>query len=149
MSNLNLRNITNSFQDVQLASLASWPQAKEIAPCDRGGPYVVMQQGYDPADPKMIADEFVLGRSGKWLSLSYFYKLPIPERRAEFIFGTAGEVMQMMGNLPPVAAIIHPGEKAQPDATSAATEPDEMAAALQRGKGQPAGNAGSTPEAAK
>jgi hypothetical protein len=27
MSNLNLRNITNSFQDVRLASLASWRPA--------------------------------------------------------------------------------------------------------------------------
>ena len=66
MSNIYLRNITNSFQDVRLASLASWRQASEFSPRDRGGPYVVLQEGYDPEDPKVIADEFVLGRSGKW-----------------------------------------------------------------------------------
>ena len=82
MSNENLRNITNSFQDARLVSLASWRQASEIVGRDRGGPYVVLQEGYDPEDTKVIAEEFVLGRSGKWLSLGLFYKLPVPERRA-------------------------------------------------------------------
>jgi hypothetical protein len=35
MSNVYLRNITNSFQDVRLVSLASWRQAAEITPRDR------------------------------------------------------------------------------------------------------------------
>ena len=138
MSNINLRNITNSFQDVRLASLASWRQANEFTPRDRGGPYIVTQEGYDPEDLTMTADEFVLGRSGKWLSLSFFYQMPIPDRRAEFVFGTAAEVMQMMTNLPPKAAIIRPGAK--PEA-AAATEADEMAAALKAGKNQPPGAA--------
>jgi len=132
MANLNLRNITNSFQDVRLTSLASWRQASEIVPRDRGGPYVVLQEGYDPADPKVTPDEFVLGRSGKWLSVGLFYKMSVAERRAEFVFGTAAEVMQMMGSLPPKAEIIRPGAAAEPAATS--TEPDEMAAALQEAK---------------
>ena len=133
MSNTNLRNITNSFQDVRLASLAKWKQASELNPRDQGGPYVVLQDGYDPEDPKVIADEFVLGRSGKWLSLSFFYKMPVPERRAEFIFGTAAEVMQMMGNLPSKVQVIRPGAPAE--AAPATIEPDEMAAALQAEKG--------------
>lgn len=135
MSNLNLRNITNSFQDVRLASLASWKQAAEFTPRDRNGPYVVLQEGYDPEDPKVTADEFVLGRSGKWLSLGYFYKMPVPERRTEFVFGTVAEVMQMMGNLPPKAQIIRPGAK--DEAAPAVPATDEMAAALQASKGQP------------
>jgi len=139
MSNLNLRNITNSFQDVRLASLASWKQAAEITPRDRGGPYVVLQEGYDPGDPKVIPDEFVLGRSGKWLPLGLFYRMPVPERRAEFIFGTAAEVMQMMSNLPSKVQIIRPGAPAE--AAPAAPETDEMAAALQAGKNQPPGAA--------
>ena len=139
MSNLNLRSITNSFQDVRLASLASWRQANEFTPRDRGGPYVVLQEGYDPEDMTVTPDEFVLGRSGKWLSLSFFYQMPVPDRRAEFIFGTAAEVMQIMGNLPPKVQIIRPGDKAK---TAPATpETDEMAAALQAGKGQSSGAA--------
>ena len=134
MSNLNLRNITNSFQDVRLASLATWKQANEFTPRDRGGPYVVLQEGYDPEDPKVIPDEFVLGRSGKWISLGLFYRMPVPERRAEFVFGTMAEVMQMMSNLPSKVQIIRPGAPAE--AEPAATEPDEMAAALEAGKAQ-------------
>jgi hypothetical protein len=133
MSNMKLRNITNSFQDVRLASLASWRQANEFNPRDRGGPYVVLQEGYDPEDPKVIADEFVLGRSGKWLPLGLFYRMPVPERRAEFIFGTAAEVMEMMGRLPSKVQVVRPGAPAE--AEPAATEPDEMAAALQAAKG--------------
>jgi len=113
MSNANLRNITNSFQDVRLASLASWKQASEFTPRDRGGPYVVMQEGFDPEDPKVIADEFVLGRSGKWLSIGLFYRMPVPERRAEFIFGTAAEVMEMMRDLPSKVQVIRPGAPAE------------------------------------
>jgi hypothetical protein len=135
MSNMNLRNITNNFQDVRLASLASWKQASEFTPRDRGGPYVVMQEGYDPEDPKVIPDEFVLGRSGKWLSIAYFYKMPVPDRRAEFIFGTVAEVMQVMGNLPSKAQVMKPGAPAE--AAPATSEPDEMAAALQAAKGKP------------
>ena len=135
---MNLRNISNSFLDVRLVSLSSWRQATEFTPRDRGGPYVVLQEGYDPEDPKVIAEEFVLGRSGRWLSLGLFYKLPVPERRAEFIFGTAAEVMQMMETLPPKPAIIHPG--AGEEAASGAPEGDEMAAALQAGRTPPPGS---------
>jgi hypothetical protein len=138
MSNLNLRNITNSFQDVRLVSLASWRQASEFTPRDRGGPYVVLQEGYDPEDPKVLADEFVLGRSGKWLSLGLFYRLPVPERRAEFIFGTVSEVMQLMSNLPSKVQLVRPGAAESEPVTP---EPDEMAAALQAAKGQPPGAA--------
>jgi len=132
--NINLRNITNHFQDVRLVSLASWPAAAEISPRDRNGPYVVLQEGYDPNDMKVVADEFVLGRSGKWLSLSHFYGLPVPERRAEFIFGTVAEVMQMMTNLPSKVAIL--GRSTQEETTPVAQAGDEMAAAIQTAKTQ-------------
>ena len=122
-----LRTITNSFQDVQLASLASWKQASQIVPRDRGGPYVVLQEGYDPEDLTVTPDEFVLGRSGKWLSLAHFFRMPVSERRAEFVFGTAGEVMQMMSNLPSKAQFIRPGAPAD---DAPASETDEMAEAL-------------------
>jgi hypothetical protein len=137
MSNENLRTITNHFQDVRLASLASWRQASEITPRDRGGPYVVTQEGFDPEDTSLTPDEFVLGKSGKWLSIGYFYKMPVPERRAEFVFGTAAEVMKMMGELPPKVQMLRHGDKEK----ASPPEGDEMAAALQAGKAQPS-NAG-------
>lgn len=142
MSNSNLRNITNHFQDVQLVSMASFSIANEVSPRDRGGPYVVLQAGFDPEDPRVIADEFVLGRSGKWMSLSHFFKLSVPDRRAEFVFGTAAEVMKIMRDLPPRPAVIHPG--AATPAEGEAPEGDEMAAAIKAAK---AGAGGSAPAA--
>ncbi len=138
MSDIHLRNITNSFLDVRLVSLASWRQANEISPRDRGGPYIVTQEGHDPEDLTVTPDEFVLGRAGKWLSLSHFFRLPVPERRAEFVFGTAAEVMEMMRNLPPKVVIMRPGA---PDAATPAPEQDEMAAAYQAAKSRPTGPA--------
>ncbi|HVK58108.1 MAG TPA: hypothetical protein VM735_04945 [Candidatus Kapabacteria bacterium] len=132
MSNVNLRNITNSFQEVRMVSLASWRQAAEIIPRDRGGPYVVLQEGYDPEDMTMTPDEFVLGRSGKWLSLSYFYRMPVSERRTEFVFGTAAEVMQMMSKLPSKVVLMRPSDKEKQ--IGPAHENDEMAAALAQGQ---------------
>ena len=138
MPNINLRNITNSFQDVRLNSLASWSKASEFMPRDRGGPYVVTQEGYDPEDPKVIPDEFVLGRSGKWLSIGLFYKLPVPERRAEYVFGTAAEVMQAMESLPSKVQVVRPGTPEEAASSPAAT--DEMAAALKAGRTQAPGS---------
>jgi hypothetical protein len=132
MSNPNLRNITNHFQDAHLVSLASWKRADEISPRDRNGPYVVLQEGYDPEDMRMLADEFILGRSGKWLSLGLFYKLPVPERRAEFVFGTAAEVIQMMSDLPSKIQMFARADTQE--AGPAEPGSDEMAAAIQAGK---------------
>jgi hypothetical protein len=134
MSNLNLRNITNNFQDVRLVSLATWRQANEIQPRDRGGPYVIVQEGMDPEDSKASADEFVLGRAGKWLSPGFFFKLPVEERRVQFIFGTVAEVMEVMNNLPSKVAILRPGAPVEVAPESAAT--DEMASAFQAARGK-------------
>jgi hypothetical protein len=138
MSNLNLRSISNHFEDVRLVSLRSWRQAAEILPRDRGGPYVVLQEGYDPADIKMVGAEFIIGRSGQWLPLAHFYRLSIAERREEFVFGTAAEVMEMMGRLPTKAAILGKNEPAAPPAAG-----DEMAAAIEKAK------TGVTPDATR
>jgi hypothetical protein len=80
----------------------------------------------------MTAEEFILGRSGKWLSLGHFYKMPVPERRAEFVFGTAAEVINMMKDLPSQAELLRPASAKGPVVPPAA---DEMAAALPAGQG--------------
>lgn len=130
----NSRSLTNSFLDVRLVSLASWSKASEIQPRDQGGPYVILQSGYDPQDLTMTPDEFVLGRSGKWTALGLFYRLPIPERREEYVFGTAGEAMRVLGGLPSKVAILRPGEKPEPAEPPAEPGTDEMAAAIEKGK---------------
>lgn len=102
------RSITNSFLDVRLVSLSQWRQAAEFADRDRGGPYVVAQEGYDPADLSSTPDEFLLGKSGRWLPVAQFFALPLAERRAEFIFSSAAEVMKLLGNLPTKASLLRP-----------------------------------------
>jgi hypothetical protein len=97
----------------------------------------VIQEGYDPADLLVRADEFVLGRSGKWLSVGHFYRLPVAERRAEFVFGTAAEVMKIMGELPGKPVIMgREAAEPTPEAVGGGAEPDEMAAAIRAGKNQ-------------
>jgi hypothetical protein len=132
MNNINLRNITNNFRDVRLGSLASWSRADEFIPHDLGGPYVVTQEGYDPDAAKLIPDEFILRRSGEWLSLSFFFQIPEPDR-ANFVFPTAAEVMQIMGSLPSKVQITRLG--AEEKAAPAGAEVDEMVAILQKEKG--------------
>ena len=126
--NANLRNITNHYHDVKLVSLSGWKQANEITPRDRNGPYVVMQEGYDPEDLKMVGEEFVLGRSGKWLSLGHFFRMPVPDRRAEFVFGTVTEVIQMMNSLPAKVELFRPAKDKGEEAAPA--EQDDMATAF-------------------
>jgi hypothetical protein len=134
MTNLHLRNITNHFQDVRLISLASWRQANQIVPRDRNGPYIILQEGYDPEDLTMTADEFILGQSGRWLSLGLFYQLPVPERRAEFIFGTMAQVMRTVKRLPSRVTMFD--RKAMEETVRVSPEGDELSEAIQAGKQQ-------------
>lgn len=138
-----LHSISNNYQDVRLVSLKDWRNAAEISPRDQGGPYVVIQEGYDPADLKMTPDEFILGKSGEWISTSVFFKLPTDLRRQEFVFGTAAEVIQLLEGLPTKAKTV------RKDAPLQAQEPpdDDLSAVLRKAKSQPASEPGATPKA--
>lgn len=142
--NLNLRNITNHYQDVKLVSLSTWRQAAEIVPRDRNGPYVVTQEGYDRDDLKVIPDEFILGRSGKWISLGHFYQMPVADRRSEFIFGTVGEVIRLMSNLPSDVEMLRPLGM-EKDTPAAPVPDDEMAKAFQSGRAKQSAATHSSP----
>jgi hypothetical protein len=90
------RRLSNHYSDSRLVSLAKLKTAVEFPGRDRNGPYVVMQYGYDPDDPAMRTHDFLLGRSGGWLALHWFIRLPVPERRKEFLYSTVGEVLAQM-----------------------------------------------------
>ena len=135
---MNLRTLTN--HNVKLVSLSTWRQANEIVPRDKNGPYIVMQNGCDPQDTRRIPEEFVLGRSGKWLSLGQFYQMPLADRRSEFIFGTVSEVIQMMNNLPSKADLRRPFRR-DDEAADAPAPDDELATALQVGRATQFGTA--------
>lgn len=138
-----LQSISNNYQDVRLVSLKNWRNAGEISPCDQAGPYAVLQEGYDPADFKMTPDEFILGKSGEWISTSVFFKLPTDLRRQEFVFGTAAEVIQLLEGLPTKAKTVRKDAPLQ-----TAEEPeDELTTALKQAKSQPTSEPGATTKA--
>ncbi len=103
----NLRAISNSYQDAHLISLKSWKRANEVHPRDHGGPYMVSQQGFDAGALHLHPDEFVLGRSGTWVTLGVFWKLPEEIRISEYVFGTAAEVIELVDSLPPEVKVEH------------------------------------------
>src|SRR4030095_7340540 len=105
-----LHSIINDYKECHLISLTEWKSAHEIQPHDHGGPYAVLQEGYDPTDVRMTPDEFLLGKSGDWISTSLFFRMPTDLRREEFIFGTAAEVIELLTNLPGEANILRNAE---------------------------------------
>ena len=132
MSNINLRSITNGFQDVRLGSLASWSRADEFSPHDPGGPFVVTQEGYDPDDATLTPDEFILRRSGEWLSLSFFFQMP-ENGPTRVRFPDRGGSHAGHERSAAKVQIIRPGGKEK--AAPGPAEVDDMAAALQKGEG--------------
>jgi hypothetical protein len=96
MSSLRL---SNHFSACRLISLAKLKVASEIPGRDANGPYLIAQEGYDPADISMRKAEYLLGRSGEWLAVHWFFRMPVPERRREFLFATAAEAMELMQDL--------------------------------------------------
>ena len=91
--------LSNHFSACRLVSLAKIKAASEFLNRDTNGPYVIMQHGYEPGDPSMRAADYILGRSGAWLGTHWFIRMPVPERRKEFIFSNVAEVMELMESL--------------------------------------------------
>jgi hypothetical protein len=99
MSSENARNLSNDFQDVRLLSLHTWPDAPALRDSGGHGPYVVMQKAIDPEDLRATVEDFILGKSGRWLPLYLFQKLPQDLRREQFIFAAAAEVIEVLQGL--------------------------------------------------
>lgn len=99
--------LSNHFSASRLISMAKVKAAAEFPQRDANGPYIIIQHGYEPGDPAMRASDYLLGRSGAWLATHWFIRLPVPERRKEFIFGTVGEVMELMESLTSKVQVIH------------------------------------------
>jgi len=133
MNQSTLHSITNDYQDVRLVSLKGWKRANEVSPRDNGGPYVVIQEGYDPEDLKMDYDEFLLGKSGEWITVGVFYRLPADLRVQEFVFGTAAEVIGLMENLTGRAEVYGKGDSLMPQEPVAT---DDLSQIFQQSKEQ-------------
>ena len=91
--------LSNDVSSARLISLTKLEIAAEIEPRDLHGPYVILQTGYVPGDLAMKAADYLLGRSGEWLALHWFIRLPATERNDEFVFGTVAEAMIVLEEL--------------------------------------------------
>lgn len=126
-----IRSITNNYSDVRLISLREWRSASQIEPRDTGGPYMVYQDGYDPADPTSSYDEFLLGKSGEWITVGVFHQLPHDIRRDEFVYGTAAQVIGLLENLSGNLTVIRTAqEAAQLHGQTEAVQPDDLTSAF-------------------
>lgn len=135
MDSSKLRAISNDYRNVRLVSLRDWKHASEVEPHDPGGPYIVVQEGYDPNDMTMSYDEFLIGRSGAWVTMGVFLKLPRELRRQEFVFGTAAGVIGLLESLTGTLRIITKPEHLTANATEEET-PDELAEAVRTTKSE-------------
>ena len=98
--------LSNNISACRLLSLAKHRLASEISPRDTHGPYIILQHGYEPGDATMKSADYLLGRSGSWLGTHWFIRMPLAERRKEFIFGTMAEVMELMDNLTSKVSVV-------------------------------------------
>lgn len=110
----NARNLSNDFQDVHLYSLHTWPEAGAFRDPNGNGPYIVMQTGIDPEDLRATVEDFILGKTGRWLPMYLFQQLSKELRREQFIFAAAADVIEVMQGLAGKPVI----ERGQPDAAT-------------------------------
>jgi hypothetical protein len=122
------QRLSNHSSACRVISLAKAKLASEFPGRDKNGPYVIRQTGYEPGDTTMRAGDYLLGRSGAWLGMHWFIRLPVPERRKEFIFDTLGEAMEVLGELTSKVEVIR--EKPA-SASDEAPEDDEIKQAIE------------------
>lgn len=115
------RALTNDPSAARLISLAKLALASQVQTRDARGPYVIVQTGHAPGDHTSKDVDHLLGRSGEWLALHWFIRLPVHERNAEFVFGTANEVMTFMETLTGEVVVITGRE----DSSTSSPEEDE------------------------
>ncbi|MCC6232282.1 MAG: hypothetical protein IT580_06530 [Verrucomicrobiales bacterium] len=137
MKQEDVRALSNHFQAVRLVSLHTWSAAAEIPDRDAHGPYMVVQGAYHPDDLTLTPDQFVLGRSGAWLQVGLFFQLPLPERRAEYLFATAAAVMEVMRDLPPKPVVLDANAAVRGQTDDTAAPPDDLRAAFEIGLAAP------------
>lgn len=107
--------LSNDLSAARLISLTNLQIAAEIEPRDLHGPYVIVQTGYVPGDLTMKTADYLLGRSGEWLALHWFLRLPADERNEEFVFGTVPEAMTVLEKLTGEVLVITGLEEVEAD----------------------------------
>lgn len=88
MDHLNLRKLTNAYQDLELYNLAFNANHK--------GPYLVRQVGYPPGDPALKVDPYILLNNGVWL-LAYHFATFSPQEQDEHLFQSRRQLVELLG----------------------------------------------------
>ncbi len=89
------RVITNQYQDFHLLALGQL-----MSQGDQRGPFMWVQDGCAPDDPRQRSCSFVLTRRGTWLHYYLFLALPDPVRRHCALFETTAEAFDRAAALP-------------------------------------------------
>jgi hypothetical protein len=89
------RTITNRLADCELFDLS-----KLMGSGQTRGPFLLVQDGCAPGDPRMRECSFVLTRRGTWLHYYLYLALPETVRRRCALFDRAHEAMQRVETLP-------------------------------------------------
>jgi hypothetical protein len=89
------RTITNRLADCELFDLS-----KLMGSQDGRGPFLFVQEGCDPGDPRMRECSFVLTHRGTWMHYYLYLALPESVRRRCALFERANEAMQRVETLP-------------------------------------------------
>lgn len=97
------RTITNRYQDFHLLDLS-----RLMKNSAGRGPFLLVQDGCDPADPQMRECSFVLTRRGTWLHYYLFLTLPETVRRRCVLFDTGAEALAFAANLPGTVTVENP-----------------------------------------
>jgi len=134
MSNPNLRNITNHFLDAIWSASHRGTERMKSHHAIATGPMSSCRKvtTLETCECSPMNSSWVDQANGCLSACSN--KLPVPERRAEFVFGTAAEVIQMMSDLP--SKVVMFARPETQDAGPPQPGTDEMAAAIQAGKNQ-------------
>ncbi|HAB17333.1 MAG TPA: hypothetical protein PLX89_10955 [Verrucomicrobiota bacterium] len=97
------RTITNSYRDFQLLDLS-----RLLKTSVGRGPFLLVQDGCDPSDPKLRECSFVLTRRGTWLHYYLFLTLPETVRRRCAMFEGSAEALSFAANLPAQVTVENP-----------------------------------------
>ncbi|MCX8157058.1 MAG: hypothetical protein N3J91_11525 [Verrucomicrobiae bacterium] len=88
--------LTNDYKACRVYDLH--PQNRRL------GPFIVTQTAIDAEDPQQREEIYLLRRDGVWISLLH----PLVQESSDrclFCFGTMGEIVQLLQNLPPEARV--------------------------------------------
>lgn len=89
-----LRSLTNRLDDCQLLDLA-----RLLRTPGGHGPYLLVQDGCDPADPRQRHCSFVLTRRGTWLHYYLYLALPEDVRRRCALFEKGHEALEQVAGM--------------------------------------------------